>query len=100
MRKDWGKRGKRLEIYLHFNRNLSRERLKITFIGNFIDALVSIALQSSGIRVRNCNVINIRQFIEFLRRDKIEKKKKKEYYILTRVQLLRIIPIYRSNCVK
>lgn len=52
MRKDWGKRGKRLEIYLHFNRNLSRERLKITFIGNFIDALVSIALQSSGIRVR------------------------------------------------
>lgn len=52
MRKDWGKRGKRLEIYLHFNRNLSRERLKITFIGNFIDALVSIALQSSGIR--NC----------------------------------------------
>lgn len=64
MRKDWGKRGKRLEIYLHFNRNLSRERLKITFIGNFIDALVSIALQSSGIRVRNC--INCFSFTIFL----------------------------------
>lgn len=76
MRKDWGKRGKRLEIYLHFNRNLSRKRLKITFIGNFIDALVSIALQSSGIRVRNCiNCFSFRYFYFFLDNWIIDEKK-------------------------
>lgn len=50
-----------MEIYLHFNRNSSRERLKITFIARIISsmlALLSITLQSSGIRVRNVSIVS------------------------------------------